>query len=104
MDGPFPGHPVRPTSVSLLHNPLSHVGDHHPFSTGDQRLRLPESLPPYEGNYEAHKYGPSCPQQRMLLPQGLDTRLEKDVNNIVAMMYEAVTEDSEDCKVSCPCV
>jgi carboxylesterase type B len=74
------------------------VGERRPFSTGDRRLRLPEPLPPYEGNYEAHKYGPSCPQQRMLLPQGLDTRLEKDVNNIIAMMYEAVTEDSEDCK------
>jgi carboxylesterase type B len=70
----------------------------HPFSTGNQRLRLPEPLPPYEGNYEAHKYGSSCPQHRMLLPQGLNVRLAKDVNNIIAMMYEDVTPDSEDCK------
>ena len=34
----------------------------------------------------------------MLLPQGLNVRLAKDVNNIVAMMYEDVTPDSEDCK------
>ena len=34
----------------------------------------------------------------MLLPQGLNARLAKDVNDIVAMMYEDVTEDSEDCK------
>jgi acetylcholinesterase len=70
----------------------------HPFSTGNRRLRLPESLPPYEGNYEAHRYGPSCPQQRMLLPQGMDSRLSKDVNDIVARMYETVTVDNEDCE------
>ena len=70
----------------------------HPFSTDSRRLRLPEPLPPYEGNYEAHKYGASCPQHRMLLPQGLNVRLAKDVNNIIAMMYEDVTPDSEDCK------
>jgi len=70
----------------------------HPFSTDYRRLRLPEPLPPYEGNYQAHKYGPSCPQHRMLLPQGLNARLAKDVNNLIAMMYDYVTEDSEDCK------
>jgi hypothetical protein len=36
----------------------------------------------------------------MVIPQGLGIRLEKDVANIVAMMYENVTPDSEDCKSS----
>lgn len=70
------------------------------FSLGDRRLRLPEPLPPYEGIYDVHRFGSSCPQQRMVIPQGLNTRLEKDVSDIVAMMYEDVTEDNEDCKSS----
>ena len=36
----------------------------------------------------------------MVIPQGLDTRLQKDVSDIVAMMYEDVTVDNEDCKIS----
>ncbi|KAH9983658.1 carotenoid ester lipase precursor [Russula vinacea] len=65
--------------------------------TGDRRLRLPGPLPPYEGNYDVHKFGPSCPQQRMGLPQGLNSSLEKDVSDIFATLYEKVTLDSEDC-------
>jgi hypothetical protein len=34
----------------------------------------------------------------MLIPQGLNTRLEKDVSDIVARMYEDVTVDNEDCE------
>jgi hypothetical protein len=34
----------------------------------------------------------------MVLPQGLDSQLAKDVNNIVARMYETVTVDNEDCE------
>ena len=34
----------------------------------------------------------------MTLPQGLNSRLAKDVNNIVARFYEDVTADDEDCK------
>lgn len=67
-------------------------------STWNLRLRPPEPLLPYEGHYEVHKFGPSCPQQRLVLPQGLDSQLEKDVNNIVANLYEDVTTDSEDCE------
>jgi hypothetical protein len=69
------------------------------YSTGDRRLRVPDPLPPYQGNYDVHKFGPSCPQQRMLIPQGLNTRLEKDISDIVARMYEDVTVDNEDCKI-----
>lgn len=36
----------------------------------------------------------------MVIPQGLGTRLEKDVSGIVAMLYEDVTVDNEDCKSS----
>lgn len=35
----------------------------------------------------------------MLIPQGLNTRLEKDISDIVARMYEDVTVDNEDCKI-----
>ena len=38
----------------------------------------------------------------MGLPQGLDTRLEKDVSDIFATLYEKVTLDSEDCKIPNP--
>ena len=69
------------------------------FSLGDRRLRLPESLPPYEGTYDVHRFGSSCPQQRMVIPQ-LDARLEKDLTELVALMYENLTEDNEDCECS----
>lgn len=36
----------------------------------------------------------------MVIPQGLGTRLEKDVSDIVALLYEDVTVDNEDCKSS----
>ena len=36
----------------------------------------------------------------MVIPQGLGTRLEKDVSDIVARLYEDVTVDNEDCKSS----
>ncbi len=36
----------------------------------------------------------------MVIPQGLDTRLEKDVTDIVARLYEDVTIDNEDCKIT----
>jgi hypothetical protein len=36
----------------------------------------------------------------MVIPQGLNTRLQKDVSDIVAMLYEDVTVDNEDCKSS----
>jgi len=64
---------------------------------GNRRLRLPEPLPPYEGIYDVHRFGSSCPQQRMVIPQELNTRLQKDVSDIVAMLYEDVTVDNEDC-------
>jgi hypothetical protein len=63
-------------------------------------LRLPEPLPRYEGTHEAHKYGHSCPQQRMVIPQGLNKRLEKDVSAILALLNDDVTVDNEDCKSS----
>ena len=72
----------------------------HAHSTSNRRLRLPEPLPPYGGDYEAHRFGSSCPQQRMVLPQGLDPQLEKHVDDIVSRMYEDVTPDSEDCEPS----
>lgn len=65
--------------------------------TQNRRLRPPEPLPPYGGHYNVHKFGSSCPQQRLVLPQGLNSQLEKDISNIVSSLYEDVTIDSEDC-------
>jgi hypothetical protein len=89
---------MRNLRKSYLSATIYHPLNIHLLSTSNRRLRVPESLPPYEGNYEAHKFGSSCPQQRMTLPEGLDPRLAKDVNDIVARLYEDVTPDSEDCK------
>jgi len=48
----------------------------------------------------AQRYGSSCPQQRFVIPQfKLNERLERDVTNIIARMYEDLTPDSEDCKI-----
>lgn len=69
------------------------------YSTWNLRLRPPEPLPPYGGHYDAHKFGSSCPQQRLVLPQGLNSQLERDISNIVSSLYEDVTTDSEDCEV-----
>lgn len=87
----------KPTLPSVLNHRCINK---RPISLGNRRLRLPESLPPYEGIYDVHRFGPSCPQQRMVIPQGLNTRLEKDVSNIIASLYEDVTVDNEDCKSS----
>lgn len=35
----------------------------------------------------------------MVIPQ-LDARLEKDLTELVALMYENLTEDNEDCECS----
>ncbi len=66
--------------------------------TSGLRLRVPEPVQPYDGHYDVHKFGPSCPQQRMVIPQGLNTQLEQDVSKIVQAFYEDVTTDGEDCE------
>ncbi|KAI0265669.1 carotenoid ester lipase precursor [Gloeopeniophorella convolvens] len=65
--------------------------------TGRRRLSLPEPLEPYSGLQFAQKYGRSCPQQLMTLPDGLDLQLVKDASEAVGRMYEGVTPDDEDC-------
>ncbi|KAI0265668.1 carotenoid ester lipase precursor [Gloeopeniophorella convolvens] len=65
--------------------------------TGDLRLRRPQPLSPYEGLYIAQKFGKSCPQQRLILPNGLDSRLVADVSSVVGIMYADITPDDEDC-------
>ncbi|KAH9034581.1 carotenoid ester lipase precursor [Lactarius pseudohatsudake] len=113
--------PIRPLTVQEFNTPAAQAGfckgvglpplahlDNATFSgvcsgqtarffTCGRRLRLPEPLPPYEGYYDVHKFGPSCPQQRMIFPTGLNTQMEKDISKIVATMYEDVTTDNEDC-------
>ncbi|KAI0296557.1 carotenoid ester lipase precursor [Multifurca ochricompacta] len=63
----------------------------------DRRLRVPNALPPYKGHYMVQKYGPSCPQQRLVLPRLHDTKLEGHIKNITARLYEGLTPDHEDC-------
>ncbi|KAI9436916.1 carotenoid ester lipase precursor [Lactarius indigo] len=68
----------------------------HP-PTNEQRLRRPEPLPPYQGLYYVQEYGKSCPQQRLILPNGLDSQLVKNLGNILNLFYEALTPADEDC-------
>ncbi|KAI9442989.1 Alpha/Beta hydrolase protein [Lactarius indigo] len=69
----------------------------HP-PTNERRLRLPEPLPPYEGLYYVQEYGKSCPQQRLDLPNGLDSKLVKDVSSVVNVLLDSLTPADEDCK------
>jgi hypothetical protein len=93
-------HTRNPRKLASFLHPITTGGQYACIhtSTLDRRLRLPEPLPPYAGRYDVHKFGPSCPQQRLDLPQGLNSQLERDISNIVANLYEDVTPDDEDCE------
>ncbi|KAH8982264.1 carotenoid ester lipase precursor [Lactarius akahatsu] len=65
--------------------------------TNERRLRQPEPLPPYEGLYYVQEYGKSCPQQRLDLPNGLDSQLVKDVSSVVNVLLDKLTPQDEDC-------
>jgi acetylcholinesterase len=65
--------------------------------TGDRRLRLPEPTPPYEGLYYVQAFGKSCPQQRLVLPNGLDSQLVADIGSVVSVLYDGLTPADEDC-------
>ncbi|KAI9454072.1 carotenoid ester lipase precursor [Lactarius psammicola] len=65
--------------------------------TDERRLRLPEPVPPYEGLYYVQDYGDACPQQLLKLPNGLDSKLVHNVNQVVANMYDASRPTDEDC-------
>jgi acetylcholinesterase len=67
-------------------------------STGDRRLRLPEPTPPYEGLYYVQAFGKSCPQQRLVLPNGLDSQLVADIGSVVSVLYDGLTPADEDCE------
>ena len=54
--------------------------------------------PPYVGKNFVQEFGKSCPQQALTLPNGLDTRLVKDIGSVVNRMYEGLTPADEDCK------
>lgn len=64
--------------------------------TGDLRFRLPETLPAYNGSYDATAFGPSCPQQAVKLPDltGLSAEV---VDYIVNSIFNAILPDDEDC-------
>ena len=61
-------------------------------------MRPPQPSKPYVGIHYAQKFGDSCPQQKITLPNGLDLRLVKNIGTVVNKMYEGITPSSEDCK------
>ncbi|KAH9167333.1 carotenoid ester lipase precursor [Lactarius sanguifluus] len=68
----------------------------HP-PTNERRLRQPEPLPPYQGLHYVQEFGKSCPQQRLDLPNGLDSQLVKNIGGVVNVLYENLTPADEDC-------
>jgi hypothetical protein len=64
----------------------------------DRRLRPPEPVPPYEGLYYVQSYGNACPQQLLVLPNGLDFNLVNDINHVVTGMYDNLKPTDEDCE------
>ena len=73
----------------------SHLSTHR---TGDRRLRAPEPSSPYRGLYYVQSYGNACPQQYLKLPNGLDSQLIGNINQLIGTMYEAMTPTDEDCE------
>ncbi|KAK0201512.1 carotenoid ester lipase precursor [Desarmillaria ectypa] len=63
---------------------------------GDRRFQLPETLPAYNGSYDASAFGPSCPQQAIKLPILTGIPAEA-VDHIVNSIYNVVLPDDEDC-------
>jgi acetylcholinesterase len=61
-------------------------------------LRLPEPVLPYEGLHYVQAFGKSCPQQRLVLPNGLDSKLVANIGSVVGVLYEDLTPADEDCK------
>ncbi|KAK0185658.1 carotenoid ester lipase precursor [Armillaria mellea] len=64
--------------------------------TGDLRFRLPQTLPAYNGSYDASDFGPSCPQQAIRLPILTGIAAEA-VDYLVNSIYDVVLPDDEDC-------
>ena len=79
------------------HRPTSFQCD-HVHRTGDRRLRLPQPNRPYVGTRYAQDFGKSCPQQAVSLPDGLNSRLVKDLGAIFDRLYEGITPSDEDCE------
>ncbi|KAH8982171.1 carotenoid ester lipase precursor [Lactarius hatsudake] len=65
--------------------------------TNERRLRVPEPFPPYEGLYYVQEYGKACPEQFLKLPNGLDSELVYQVNQVVAQIYDTKSPSDEDC-------
>jgi acetylcholinesterase len=64
----------------------------------ERRLRLPEQVPPYKGLYYVQEFGNACPQHHLTLPNGLDSELRKNINEVVARVYDRFMATDEDCK------
>jgi hypothetical protein len=53
---------------------------------------------PYVGTHNVQEFGYSCPQQALSIPNGLNSRLVKDIGSILKNLYEDLTPSDEDCK------
>jgi hypothetical protein len=70
----------------------------HAHRKDDRRLHPPEPVKPYEGLYYVRSYGNACPQQRLVLPNGLGSQLGHDINEVIASLYDALRPTDEDCE------
>ncbi|KAF9453334.1 alpha/beta-hydrolase [Macrolepiota fuliginosa MF-IS2] len=63
---------------------------------GNLRFRLPQPVPAYNRSFSATAFGPSCPQQKFVIPvlKGLPQVIADDLINGI---YSVVTPSSEDC-------
>ncbi|KAF9450184.1 carotenoid ester lipase [Macrolepiota fuliginosa MF-IS2] len=63
---------------------------------GDLRFRLPQPVPAYNRSFSTTAFGPSCPQQKFVLPvlKGLPQVI---VDDLINKVYSAVIPSSEDC-------
>jgi hypothetical protein len=64
----------------------------------DHRLRPPQPVKPYQGLYYVQSYGNACPQQSLVLPNGLDSILVNNINQVVTTMYDKLRPTDEDCE------
>ncbi|KAH9484564.1 Lipase 4 [Psilocybe cubensis] len=64
---------------------------------GDLRYRLPQTIPPYAGTYDATNYGPNCIQPAANIPN-VTVIAGNDAQNIVNALFGALSQpESEDC-------
>lgn len=64
--------------------------------TGDLRFRQPVAIDPYTGTHVATAFGPSCPQQAVLLALPPDLATDT-IDFITDVVLDVIEPQSEDC-------